>query len=1005
MRKAFRTFLLLGLALLLLPSSVSAFAGEVSLGSGSYSTVLPPGAANVQSQIYKTANVTGKMPTNDWWSNLAWDTFSEAQYPHPLAVKNQSGGIRIYYPGNRITSNSACICGWMNDIHDFVVGHTGSATFPDAKVDGFSDWFVKALYQNGGNTMSVSYGHGSPYVYFTYAGGSPKLSFAEIPTVWSGNSSTPVLGVTIAGAHYGLFGASGSTWSGIGTKTLTNNGSAYFSVAALPDNSASTLNKFAQYAYSHVTNTQISYNYNAANGNVTTTFAYTTQAKQGSQTGTLFALYPHQWKNSSNALLSYTYNTINGTMKVGEGTSFQTAMKFTGVLPSLPDKGTYNRATLQQYIDEAEAESYSGPSDTYWVGKQLGKLASLAPIADQLGDSTAAVKFRNEIRSILTNWFKASDASGNLKSTSVFYYNNNWGTVIGYPDSYGSSTELNDHHFHYGYFIKAAAEVARVDKAWANQWGPMVNLLIRDMANWDRNDSMFPYLRNYDPYAGHSWASGHARFGDGNNNESSSEGMNAWAAMVLWGEAMGNTAIRDAGIFLYTTEMNAINEYWFDVSGSNFPSGFTRSTASMVWGGKTVGDGTWWTANPEEVHGINWLPITGASLYLTHHPAYTAENYNALVAENGGTSFSPWEDLIYQYRAISNIGEAKTFWGSRGEALTPEAGNSKAMAYHWIYNLDGMGNADPTVTADYPIAAVFKKGNVKTYIVYNMTNASKTVTFSDGQVVTVAANSFNTGNGSGGGDGNPPSGIVSGKTYKLINPNSGKALDVSNSGTADGTNVQIWTDNASGAQKWTATQNGDGTYKLVNPNSGKALDVNGSGTANGTNVQIWTDNGSGAQKWQITQNTDGTYKLINPNSGKALDISSSGTADGTNVQIWTDNGSAAQKWQFVEVSTGGGGGGSTGSGPFVTADYTAGSTKPSSSEAKIYFTPNGYSSLYVDVHYKVNGGAQLNYRMTNNAGTWEQTVGGLSSGASIEYWFTYEKAGPQYDSPHYTHMQ
>ncbi|XID93524.1 glycosyl hydrolase [Paenibacillaceae bacterium WGS1546] len=997
MKKRYRSLLLLVVALLWMPAVASAFPGEVPLGPGSYSTVLPPGATNAPAQIFKTPNVAGKMPTNDWWSNLAWDTYSEAQYPHPLALKNQSGGIRIYYPGNRIGANSACICGWMNDIHDFVVGHTGSATFPDAKVDGFSDWFVKALYQNGANAMTVTYGHGSPFVYFTHAGGSPRLTFAETPTVWSGNASTPVLGVTIAGAHYGLFGAAGSTWTGIGSGTLTNNGSAYFSVAILPDNTAAALNKFAQYAYAHVTNTQISYSYNAANGTVTTTFAYTTQARQGTQTGTLFALYPHQWKNSSSPLLSYTYNSVRGTMKVGEGSSFQTAMKFTGVLPSLPDKGTYNRATLQQYVDQAEAETYAGAPDTYWVGKRLGKLASLAPIADQLGDTTAANKFRSEIKSTLEGWFKASDAAGNLKASKVFYYNSNWGTLIGYPDSYGSAAELNDHHFHYGYFVKAAAEVARVDKAWAGQWGQMVNLLIRDMANWDRGDSMFPYMRNYDPYAGHSWASGHARFGDGNNNESSSEAMNAWAGMILWGELTGNAAIRDAGVFLYTTEMNAINEYWFDIGGTNFPSGFARSTASMVWGGKTVGDATWWTGNPEEVHGINWLPITGASLYLTHYPAYAAENYNALVAENGGTNFDAWEDLIYQYRAISNVAEAKSFWNARGAALSAEAGNSKAMAYHWIHNLDGMGNADPTVTADYPIAAVFKKNGVKTYVVYNMTNAAKTVTFSDGQVVTVPANSFNTGNGSGG----PPGGIVPGTTYKLINPNSGKALDVSSSGTADGTNVQIWTDNGSAAQRWQAVQNADGTFKLINPNSGKALDVASAGTANGTNVQIWTDNGTGAQKWSIAQNADGTYKLINPNSGKALDVASSGTANGTNVQIWTDNGSAAQKWQFIEAT----GGGSNGSGPFVTPDYTAGSTKPSSSSARIYFTPNGYSSLYVDVHYKVNGGAQLNYRMTNNGGTWEQTVGGLSAGATVEYWFTYEKGGPQYDSPHYTHTQ
>ncbi|MGG1314598.1 MULTISPECIES: RICIN domain-containing protein [Cohnella] len=148
----------------------------------------------------------------------------------------------------------------------------------------------------------------------------------------------------------------------------------------------------------------------------------------------------------------------------------------------------------------------------------------------------------------------------------------------------------------------------------------------------------------------------------------------------------------------------------------------------------------------------------------------------------------------------------------------------------------------------------------------------------------------------------PPSGdIVSGGTYKLINVNSGKALDVASAGTAPGTNVQIWTDNGTGAQKWTIYRNADGSYKLINVNSALALDVAGSGTADGTNVQVWTDLGNGAQKWNIIQNADGSYKLINVNSGKALDVASSGTADGTNVQIWTDNGTGAQKWNLIRL--------------------------------------------------------------------------------------------------------
>ena len=85
----------------------------VALGEGGYAVELPPGAKRPQAEIYKTADLSGPMPTNDWWSSLAWMPFSERQYPHPLAVQAESGGLRIYYPGPRITANKAAIFGFM----------------------------------------------------------------------------------------------------------------------------------------------------------------------------------------------------------------------------------------------------------------------------------------------------------------------------------------------------------------------------------------------------------------------------------------------------------------------------------------------------------------------------------------------------------------------------------------------------------------------------------------------------------------------------------------------------------------------------------------------------------------------------------------------------------------------------------------------------------------------------------------------------------------------------
>ena len=51
-----------------------------------------------------------------------------------------------------------------------------------------------------------------------------------------------------------------------------------------------------------------------------------------------------------------------------------------------------------------------------------------------------------------------------------------------------------------------------------------------------------------------------------------------------------------------------------------------------------------------------------------------------------------------------------------------------------------------------------------------------------------------------------------------------------------------------GAQTWTVKAP-SGTGTVVNPSSGKCLDVTGQGTADGTKVQLWTCNGSGAQQW------------------------------------------------------------------------------------------------------------------------------------------------------------
>ena len=141
-------------------------------------------------------------------------------------------------------------------------------------------------------------------------------------------------------------------------------------------------------------------------------------------------------------------------------------------------------------------------------------------------------------------------------------------------------------------------------------------------------------------------------------------------------------------------------------------------------------------------------------------------------------------------------------------------------------------------------------------------------------------------------------GVLSGGTYKLINRNSGKALDVKESSTANGADVIQWSAGSGNNQKWVITNMGNG-YKLINVNSQKALDVYNSSTAEGADVIQWTDNGQNNQRWNLIDLGNGYYNVVNVNSGKLLDVDRGSLADGGNVLQWSNNGGYNQQWQLV----------------------------------------------------------------------------------------------------------
>lgn len=734
------------LALLLPGLCPSPFAGVVSLGKGSYLDQLPAGktgpanTAGTRVLPRVAPATTAPPPTGDWWSSLIFPR-DAAQYPHgttlfawPLTLQAQAAGMGV----------GAADPGGASGGTEYHWGHTDALVLgldglasPDVKAVSWGDWHVVARLADATRSMDVTFGHGMPFAYVTSRGADAVVTCRTVPAVWAG-AGTNALGVTVAGNHYALFAPTGATWS-VSDRSIRSNlaGKGYWSVAVLPDASPATLDRFRRSAFAFVVGTRLAWSLDAPAGRIRARYATTTLPMEGTDTSALQALFRHQWLLSPDVNTSWTYASARGAMKVVDGNAFTTSDVLPPVLPALPSLPTADQPALAAELDAAVATNLlaGAGSDTYWAGKGLWRAASLVRIADQMGRTAVRDTLVAKLERELQNWFTATEG----KTSSVFAYDAQWRTLIGFPAGYGSDVELNDHHFHYAYFLMAAAVVAQYDPAWArrDQWGSLVELLARDANNPRRDDPDFPFLRQFDPYEGHSWASGHSHFLAGNNQESNSESMLFNSALALWGMATGNDSLRDAGLWMTATETRALEQYWWDVDDAVFPASWSYKAVGMIWGNGAA-HATWFSGEPECIHGINTLPFTASSVAWTRHPAHVRALFSEMRQEKKGGKLDTWTDVMMAYAAI---GSADSVWNAfqSWDGAGAEGGVAKPWYRHWIGNLRTRGALDTAVTADHPAAIAMRLGDVRTWIAWNPDSTTASVRFSDGHILSVPA--------------------------------------------------------------------------------------------------------------------------------------------------------------------------------------------------------------------------------------------------------------------------
>ena len=294
------------------------------------------------------------------------------------------------------------------------------------------------------------------------------------------------------------------------------------------------------------------------------------------------------------------------------------------------DRDTIAGATAFQpgYLNQVNTSTYFG-------GKQLAKKGRLAVIGDELetwfpeADSVSE-DIRDTLKTEINRWLDGTPLvimPGWLPN--AFRYDTVYGGLVNLIDQnnvgadFGNSV-YTDHHFHYGYFLYAAAALAKGDSIWAQAYRHKILLLARDIANPSATDKYFVKDRNKDWYDGHCWAQGLSdASGVGNNQESTSESVNAWYGMMLLGQALGDKNLENTGRLYASTEIRSAKKYWQIGPNSHYPALYTdlykvvgnlyaSSINSLVAFG-SPGD-------PMMVYGIQMIPTTPVDYSLLHEP-------------------------------------------------------------------------------------------------------------------------------------------------------------------------------------------------------------------------------------------------------------------------------------------------------------------------------------------------------------------------------------------------
>jgi len=599
-------------------------------------------------------------PTNRWYSGMVFGAEPQPVFAMPLAVLAEGTGVSVGLP--RVSASQKTITAPF--VPELRLGLAADA-FSATRADPVS---VTSTYTSSGTAVGeLDLAEGWPYVGYTALRGQE----VTVPEGLARRDGGRWLALVSGDTTYGLAvaGADGSRRAITATDGALDlrRGESLLAFAASQDRALAALARGAV----PVRGTSTSYDLGA--GQARTRIEYGTPRG----TSTVVAAMPHQRLNRPHVV--GRIDSLYGPLRLVRSAAL--VSRVPALRPdATPDVARLDRAALaevrrQIVTDVAKETSGSQPrEDTYFGGKDVYRMAQLTRLAEAAGADGAARTIRDPAVSALDAWLSPRGECTEA-STRCFSYDTAWKGVVGRTASFGSE-KFNDHHFHYGYFLGAAALLGQGQTRLLDRWRPTLTALAEDIASPATN-SKIPALRTFDPYAGHSWASGTSIFADGNNQESSSEAVNAWNGLALWSRADGNRTLSRQATWQLSLEAASARSYW--LQPRNLPSGYRHSFVSLSWGGKREW-ATWFSDEPSAILGIQLLPMTPV---LAQGPV-DAKRVRANVAEASRRGFATiFGDYLTMYLALAEPGRALKI-GRRLPDYAIDDGNTRSYLLAWL---------------------------------------------------------------------------------------------------------------------------------------------------------------------------------------------------------------------------------------------------------------------------------------------------------------------------------